>query len=43
MGEERRKVVDKDVKNLKEAQFINEIKYLTGLANVVLVKKSLGR
>jgi len=29
MGEERRKVVYKDVKNLKEARFIIEIKYPT--------------
>ena len=41
LGEERRKVLDEEVQKLKDARFINEIKYLTWLANTVLVNKAL--
>jgi hypothetical protein len=40
LGGERRKVVDEEVKKLKDAHFISEIKYPTWLANTVLVKKA---
>jgi len=43
LGEERRKVVDEEVKKLKDARFIIEIKYPTWLANTVLVKKASGK
>jgi hypothetical protein len=43
LGEERRKAVDEEVKKLKEARFISEIKYPTWLANTVLVKKTTGK
>ncbi|MCI34012.1 gag-pol polyprotein, partial [Trifolium medium] len=41
--EERRKVVDEEVRKLKEAGFITEIEYPTWLANVVMVKKESGK
>lgn len=40
MGEERRQVVEGEVKKLLEVGFIQEVKYTTWLANVVMVKKS---
>lgn len=43
MGEEKRNAVDEEVKKLKEARFISEIKYPTWLANTVLMKKSSGK
>lgn len=43
MGEERRKVVDDEVKKLVDARFISEIKYPTWMANTVLVKKENGK
>jgi len=42
-GEERRKTVDEEVKKLRDARFISEIKYPTWLANTVLVKKAIGK
>ncbi|MCH81899.1 hypothetical protein A2U01_0002693 [Trifolium medium] len=41
--EERRTVIDEEVAKLKEAGFIEEIKYPEWLANVVLVKKANGK
>ncbi|PNX98475.1 gag-pol polyprotein [Trifolium pratense] len=43
VGEERRAAIDKEVAKLKEAGFIDEIKYPEWLANVVLVKNSSGK
>ncbi|GAU39516.1 hypothetical protein TSUD_68800 [Trifolium subterraneum] len=43
VGEERRTSIDEEVHKLKEAGFIEEIKYPEWLANVVLVKKSNGK
>jgi hypothetical protein len=43
MGEERRKVVDDEVKKLVDARFISEIEYPTWLANTVLVKTANGK
>jgi len=43
LGEERRKVVDEEVKRLQEARFISEIKYPAWLANTFLVKKDYGK
>ncbi|GAU47561.1 hypothetical protein TSUD_404080 [Trifolium subterraneum] len=43
VGEERRAAITEDVAKLKEAGFIEEIKYLTWLANVVMVKKANGK
>ncbi|GAU40667.1 hypothetical protein TSUD_397790 [Trifolium subterraneum] len=43
VGEERRTAIDEEVHKLKEAGFIEEIKYPEWLANVVLVKKSKGK
>ncbi|GAU32151.1 hypothetical protein TSUD_68220 [Trifolium subterraneum] len=43
VGEERRTAIDEEVHKLKEAGFIEEIKYPEWLANVVLVKKSNGK
>lgn len=40
MGEERRKAEDKEVKKLKDARLISEIKYPTWLANVMFVIKA---
>ncbi|PNY11290.1 gag-pol polyprotein [Trifolium pratense] len=41
-GEERRVAIVEEVAKLKEAGFIEEIKYLSWLANVVMVKKANG-
>lgn len=38
-GKETRKVVKNEVKKLMKADFIKEIRYLTWLANIVMVKK----
>jgi len=43
LGEERKKVVEEELKKLVDARFISEIKYPTWLANIVLVKKSSGK
>ena len=43
MGEERRQVVESEVKKLLEAGFIREVKYTMWLANMVMVKKSSGK
>ncbi|MCI29048.1 hypothetical protein A2U01_0050252, partial [Trifolium medium] len=43
VGEERRTAIDEEVAKLKEANFIEEIKYPEWLANVVLVKKVNGK
>jgi hypothetical protein len=43
LGEERRKTVDEEVKKLKDAHFISEIKYPTWLVNTLLVKKASGK
>jgi len=43
LGEERRNTVDKEVKKLKDACFISEIKYPTWLENMVLMKKASGK
>ncbi|CAJ2642757.1 uncharacterized protein LOC123899916 [Trifolium pratense] len=43
VGEERRTAIDEEVSKLKEAGFIEEIKYPEWLANVVLVKKANGK
>jgi len=40
MGEELRRAVKEEVRNLEGAGFIREIKYTTWLANVVMVKKT---
>ncbi|GAU21317.1 hypothetical protein TSUD_372110 [Trifolium subterraneum] len=40
VGEERRAAITEEVGKLKEAGFIEEIKYPTWLANVVMVKKA---
>jgi len=40
---EKSEAVEKDVKDLPEANFIYEAKYTTWLSNVVLVKKSNGK
>ncbi|MCI92145.1 gag-pol polyprotein, partial [Trifolium medium] len=41
VGEERRAAITNEVTKLKEAEFIEEIKYPTWLANVVMVKKQM--
>ncbi|GAU22813.1 hypothetical protein TSUD_142530 [Trifolium subterraneum] len=43
VGEERRTTITEEVAKLKEAGFIEEIKYPTWLANVVMVKKASGK
>jgi hypothetical protein len=43
MGEERRATIVEEVTKLKEAGFIEEIKYPSWLANVVMVKKANGK
>ncbi|GAU16655.1 hypothetical protein TSUD_326050 [Trifolium subterraneum] len=43
VGEERRAAITEEVVKLKEAGFIEEIKYPTWLANVVMVKKANGK
>jgi len=43
MGKEKRKAVHEEVKKLRDARFISEIKYPTCLANTVLVKKASGK
>jgi hypothetical protein len=43
VGEERRAAITEEVAKLKEAGFIQEIKYPTWLANVVMVKKANGK
>ncbi|GAU16859.1 hypothetical protein TSUD_368080 [Trifolium subterraneum] len=43
VGEERRAAITEEVAKLKEAGFIEEIKYPTWLANVVMVKKANGK
>jgi hypothetical protein len=40
VGEERREAINEEVAKLKEAGFIEEIKYPSWLANVVMVKKA---
>lgn len=42
LGVEKRRTVDEEVKKLLEADFIREVKYITWLANLVMVKKSNG-
>ncbi|GAU50294.1 hypothetical protein TSUD_137480 [Trifolium subterraneum] len=43
VGEERRAAITEEVAKLKEAGFIEEIKYPTWLADVVMVKKASGK
>ncbi|PNY16673.1 hypothetical protein L195_g013398, partial [Trifolium pratense] len=43
VGEERRAAITEEVAKLKEAGFIEEIKYPSWLANVVMVKKANGK
>ncbi|GAU40790.1 hypothetical protein TSUD_348870 [Trifolium subterraneum] len=43
VGEERRTTTTEEVAKLKEAGFIEEIKYPAWLANVVMVKKACGK
>jgi hypothetical protein len=43
VGEERRAAIIEEVTKLKEASFIEEIKYPSWLANVVMVKKANGK
>ncbi|PNX87219.1 gag-pol polyprotein [Trifolium pratense] len=43
VGEERRVAIAEEVAKLKEAGFIEEIKYPSWLANVVMVKKANGK
>ncbi|GAU49430.1 hypothetical protein TSUD_181770 [Trifolium subterraneum] len=43
VGEERRAAITKEVAKLKDAGFIEEIKYPTWLENVVMVKKASGK
>ncbi|GAU38581.1 hypothetical protein TSUD_322580 [Trifolium subterraneum] len=43
VGEERRAAITEEVAKLKEAGFIEEIKYPTWLANMVMVKKANGK
>ncbi|PNX78768.1 gag-pol polyprotein, partial [Trifolium pratense] len=43
VGEERRAAITEEVTKLKEASFIEEIKYPSWLANVVMVKKANGK
>ncbi|GAU29444.1 hypothetical protein TSUD_150140 [Trifolium subterraneum] len=43
VGEERRAAITEEVAKLKEAGFIEEIKYPTWLENVVMVKKASGK
>ncbi|PNX91900.1 gag-pol polyprotein [Trifolium pratense] len=43
VGEERRAAIAEEVAKLKEAGFIEEIKYPSWLANVVMVKKANGK
>ncbi|MCI62668.1 hypothetical protein A2U01_0083925, partial [Trifolium medium] len=40
VGEERRAAIEEEVAKLRSACFIEEIKYPSWLANVVMVKKS---
>ena len=40
-GEEKRKVIVEEVDKLMKVRFIGEIKYLTWLSNVVMVKKKI--
>ncbi|MCH87971.1 hypothetical protein A2U01_0008852, partial [Trifolium medium] len=43
LGEERKIAVEEEVAKLKDAGFIEEVKYPSWLANVVMVKKSNGK
>ena len=43
MGPERTEAIEKQVKELLEAEFIQEIRYAEWLSNVVMVKKANGR
>ncbi|GAU44606.1 hypothetical protein TSUD_240980 [Trifolium subterraneum] len=43
VGEERRLAIDEEVAKLREADFIEEVKYPDWLANVVMVKKQNGK
>jgi hypothetical protein len=43
IGEERRTAVNEEVEKLKAAGFIEEIKYPSWLANIVMVKKANGK
>nr|KYP75181.1 Retrovirus-related Pol polyprotein from transposon 17.6 [Cajanus cajan] len=43
MGDEKKRVTNAEVQKLLQAGFIREVTYTTGLANVVLVKKSNGK
>ncbi|XP_014521800.1 uncharacterized protein LOC106778352 [Vigna radiata var. radiata] len=43
MGEEKRRVVQEEVRKLQVAGFVQEITYTTWLANVVMVKKASGQ
>ncbi|KAK2450459.1 hypothetical protein QL285_009575 [Trifolium repens] len=43
VGEERRAAIIEEVTKLKEAGFVEEIKYPSWLANVVMVKKANGK
>ncbi|XP_014503261.1 uncharacterized protein LOC106763603 [Vigna radiata var. radiata] len=43
MGAEKARVVEEEVKKLKEVGFIREVTYTTWLANVEMVKKSSGK
>ncbi|WJX84068.1 hypothetical protein P8452_66678 [Trifolium repens] len=43
VGEERRAAIIEEVTKLKEAEFIEEIKYPSWLANVLMVKKANGK
>jgi len=43
MREERRIVTEMEVDKLLKAKFIQEVRYTTWLANVVLVKKTNGK
>ncbi|MCI31859.1 hypothetical protein A2U01_0053071, partial [Trifolium medium] len=43
IGEERRAAIIEEVTKLKDARFIEEIKYPSWLANVVMVKKANGK
>ncbi|GAU50470.1 hypothetical protein TSUD_137230 [Trifolium subterraneum] len=43
VGEERRLAIDEEVAKLREADFIEEVKYPDWLANIVMVKKQNGK
>jgi hypothetical protein len=43
VGEERRTIIDEEVEKLKKAGFIEEVKYPSWLANVVMEKKANGK